>query len=532
MQIKRLHVDKHLCLKDFEIEFQTVNGGSSVILIGENGSGKSTMLKTILDIILSFDMLSLYSYAIANKIDYNYEINYEYAQKEIRIIKNGKQYIVDIDGDKFCDGSLSFVKLNLNVCKIRIFPERVIAFYSGNNNSFYENIKKQNTQYLKSCKKIYNSYIKSVDLGNSGNKEIIPKRNYVYCDESFVPIYLCSILAGNESFEKKKIMEGCNISRIEFIDVSMKIDNIDDFFDYRYVNNNERFKERLTLFIDYIDNRFVDLFKNGNWTFSEKKVFFTIQNIDRMYLDSISIFNFFEKLKIFCNAEILVYTESNGSIIKDTDLSEGQRQLIKVLGMLGVCKDEDCLVLMDEPDSYMNPRWKYEIKETIDNILSSSINTQAIISTHDPLVINGVSKEFIRIFERNNETGTTKAMQPESDNEGMGIDGLLQSEYYGLRTVLDTETKKKLDKKYDLMVKSKENNDNLKESEKLELEELTKNLEDMIFSRNIPTDIYYDEYVAAMHKIYREKTSNMLSKEEIDERNAKAEEILRGLLGE
>ena len=35
--------------------------------------------------------------------------------------------------------------------------------------------------------------------------------------------------------------------------------------------------------------------------------------------------------------------------------------------------------------------------------------------------------------------------------------------------------------------------------------ELTEILEDMTFSRNIPTDIYYDEYVAAMHKIYREK---------------------------
>ena len=114
----------------------------------------------------------------------------------------------------------------------------------------------------------------------------------------------------------------------------------------------------------------------------------------------------------------------------------------------------------------------------------------------------------------------------------MGIDGLLQSEYYGLPTVLDTETKKKLDKKYDLMVKSKESDDQLNDKEKQELEKLTEDLEDMTFSRNIPTDIYYDEYVAAMHKIYRDKTSGKLSKEEIEERNAKAEEILRGLLGE
>ena len=45
MQIKRLRIDKHLCLVDFDIRFATVSGGSSTILIGENGAGKSTMIE-------------------------------------------------------------------------------------------------------------------------------------------------------------------------------------------------------------------------------------------------------------------------------------------------------------------------------------------------------------------------------------------------------------------------------------------------------------------------------------------------------
>lgn len=89
--------------------------------------------------------------------------------------------------------------------------------------------------------------------------------------------------------------------------------------------------------------------------------------------------------------------------MKCKSMSEGQRQLIKILGMLGICKTEDCLVLMDEPDAYMNPRWKYDIKSTMDQSLKDAINAQAIIATHDPLVINGVPKEFIRIFTQNKE---------------------------------------------------------------------------------------------------------------------------------
>ena len=50
MQIKRLQIDDYLCLVDFDIVFDTVSGGSSTILIGENGAGKSTMIECILNI--------------------------------------------------------------------------------------------------------------------------------------------------------------------------------------------------------------------------------------------------------------------------------------------------------------------------------------------------------------------------------------------------------------------------------------------------------------------------------------------------
>lgn len=125
----------------------------------------------------------------------------------------------------------------------------------------------------------------------------------------------------------------------------------------------------------------------------------------------------------------------------------GQRQLIKILGMLGICKTEDCLVLMDEPDAYMNPRWKYDIKSTMDRSLKEAVNAQAIIATHDPLVINGVPKEFIRIFIQNKElessTGfLSQELSPCREYRGMGIDGLLQSEYYGLQTSYDQKSHK------------------------------------------------------------------------------------------
>ena len=285
---------------------------------------------------------------------------------------------------------------------------------------------------------------------------------------------------------------------------------------------------------DFIDHRFTDILREGFLFSSAGRSYFEIRNIDTLNVDAITILEFFEKLYSLFDARFEVTVTQGGSDVKCGEMSEGQRQLIKILGMLGVCKTEDCLVLMDEPDAYMNPRWKYAIKKTMDRSLREAINTQAIIATHDPLVINGVPKEFIRIFTPNpfliksNGYYFTKVIVPAESTKGLGIDGLLQSEYYGLTSVLDSDTKEKMDKKHDLLVKKKEGT--ITEEENKKLLELADALENMTFARNIPTDSYYDEYVAAMHKIYKERSEVTLTAEDIAERNAKAEEILRGLL--
>ena len=59
MQIQRLFINEKRCLVDFDIHFQTEDGASTTILIGENGTGKSTMMESILEILMSFDSPSI-----------------------------------------------------------------------------------------------------------------------------------------------------------------------------------------------------------------------------------------------------------------------------------------------------------------------------------------------------------------------------------------------------------------------------------------------------------------------------------------
>lgn len=497
MQITKLIIDNWLCLVGFEINFKTNKRGSSTILIGENGTGKSTMIDVILEILMSFD-----SPAIEKKIAYAYEIQYKYAQTSHTIKKEGHNYYIQVGAEKF-RGNYSAIKKKLS--DKRIFPERIITFYSGANNKIIDKIQHQNILYVSKCRDILKRYLNSmVDASIEGIYNF-PKRKYNYCDETLIPIYLASILAGNSSFEKKYLQKNCHISSLQIIIVSIDLTKIS-------LNQNLN-EDNFTIFqkiIGFIDDRFLDFFQVNTFDKNSKKSYFVIDKLETKGIDPISILEFFEKLYSLFDAEFQVYVSLRDCEVEVGNMSEGQRQIIKVLGMLGICKSEDCLVMMDEPDAHMNPTWKYEIKKTIDNCLREAINTQAIIATHDPLVINGVSKEFIRIFVLQNEiqegkiSKITKVIEPSEDTEGLGIDGLLQSEYYGLKTSYDKKTSNKFIKR--LKLYSKLINGEASDEEKEILRKLTIEIGALPVSYN-SIDFLYDDFVQVFKK------SNLFSKE-------------------
>lgn len=521
MQIKRLQIDDYLCLVDFDIVFDTVSGGSSTILIGENGAGKSTMIESVLNILMSFD-----SPTIEKQIDYDYSMEYEYAQKAIRIVKNEKNYRIEVDGE-FCEGSYrkvrSFTKTH------SVFPQRIIAFYSGANNKLLPQIKKMNARYTQRCRNTLESFLKVVSNESDQSLPSFPKRKYNYCDEEMTPIYLVAILCGQDSFEKDYLVNACRFNEIQCMNMVIDTDKVENIFGRGRFDGD--MPTGLYYLTDFIDHRFTDLLRRGLLYSAAGKSYFEIKGLEKLGLDSIAILEFFEKLYSLFDARFEVTVTQGNSIVKCKSMSEGQRQLIKILGMLGICKTEDCLVLMDEPDAYMNPRWKYDIKSTMDQSLKDAINAQAIIATHDPLVINGVPKEFIRIFTQNKElessTGffVTRVITPVEDTEGMGIDGLLQSEYYGLQTSYDQKSHKKFLRRQELYLKLI--GGSATDGEKAELREITRDLGLLPLSYN-SIDFLYDDFLTVYKKcdLYSQE---YLTYDQVLERREKIKEIIEAL---
>ena len=135
--------------------------------------------------------------------------------------------------------------------------------------------------------------------------------------------------------------------------------------------------------------------------------------------------------------------------ISFNQLSEGELQLLTVLGLMRITSQDHCLFLLDEPDTHLNPIWKLRYFDEIEKVIRRNEaqtiagNSQIIITTHDPMMIGSLRREQVRILRT--ENGKSAVEIPYQHPQGMGVTGLLRSEYFGLRATVDSESRRRLD---------------------------------------------------------------------------------------
>lgn len=182
------------------------------------------------------------------------------------------------------------------------------------------------------------------------------------------------------------------------------------------------------------------------------------------------------------------------------------------------------LFLMDEPDAFMNPIWKYEFNKTIASQINPMAEGETIIVTHDPLLINGVAKEQVSIFEKKDDV--ISITHPEKDTIGLGIDGILRSQYYGLDTTLDQQTTEKYYKRMELYSKAL-NNELTDEEDKEQLYELTKEMGTLPAFRKSIDNLYADFLREYRKSQFADEP--YLSKEQIEERRSFIKDTIESL---
>lgn len=222
--------------------------------------------------------------------------------------------------------------------------------------------------------------------------------------------------------------------------------------------------------------------------------------------------------------------DEHGGAVSFTQLSEGELQMLTVLGLMRITREDHCLFLLDEPDTHLNPIWKLRYFDDIEGVLGAEPGqvaqgeSQILITTHDPMMVGSLKREQVHILRRNG--ARTVVDVPDEHPQGMGVTGLLKSELFGLSSTLDIETERRLFRRNELFVKSPRTPE-----EQAELSRLSAELADLGFSTADFRDPDYALFVRKMaqHRRFRKP---VLTPEEQAEQDAIADSIIDEILRE
>ncbi|WP_285447213.1 AAA family ATPase [Xanthomonas sp. LMC-A-07] len=233
--------------------------------------------------------------------------------------------------------------------------------------------------------------------------------------------------------------------------------------------------------------------------------------------------------------------DEHGGAVSFTQLSEGELQMLTVLGLMRITREDHCLFLLDEPDTHLNPIWKLRYFDDIERVLNRNaggsllddirpnfpedqVQSQVLITTHDPMMVGSLKREQVHILRQQDQK--TLVEIPDEHPQGMGVTGLLKSELFGLTSTLDVETERRLFRRNELYVKQPRTVE-----EDAELTRLSTELADLGFSMSDFRDPDYALFVRKMaeHRKFRKPT---LSPEERAEQNRVAGEIIDEILRE
>ena len=81
-------------------------------------------------------------------------------------------------------------------------------------------------------------------------------------------------------------------------------------------------------------------------------------------------------------------------------LSDGEQSLLARMALLSLFRDDNLLILLDEPEVHFNDVWKREIINVLDKIMSG-YNSHTVIATHSSIALTDVPKDDIVVLRRN-----------------------------------------------------------------------------------------------------------------------------------
>ena len=592
MQLQRIHIPAFRNLRDLDIAFDShlspatgapADAQSKTIrshaLIGQNGTGKSNLIEALITIFRDIDL--------DREAAFDYTLEYSIRGHAVRIeadTAKQKRPFVWVDGDRV---SQEYLTKNDTPGKEprdprrgpRLLPTHIFAYYSGRNERieslFQEHQRRFNQRQEITTDEVLSQQLLENFTGSEADIRAVEEakrrresrlkqagddrlRRLFYCRGGHSQLVLLACLLSDDPVFQK-VLKNLHIESLESALFVLKephrlrekrrggkfdeqeLNEGDPRFWYARGNVVSEFLDKLWQVawapIEQEATKQIDFRGRSE---KQKQLYLFIPNQEKLkqlgelvggtdsffrYAEGAYIGDLIDEVRITVKKR-----DEHGGKVSFTHLSEGELQMLTVLGLMRITREDHCLFLLDEPDTHLNPIWKLRYFDDIEGVLTSDDaalaqgESQILITTHDPMMVGSLKREQVHILRR--DGARTLVDTPDEHPQGMGVTGLLKSELFGLSSTLDIETERRLFRRNELFVKSPRTPE-----EDAELSRLSAELADLGFSTADFRDPDYALFVRKMaqHRRFRKPT---LTPQEQAEQDAIADSIIDEILRE
>lgn len=539
MRVNKLWVDQFKNLQNFEIEFNDAH--LTTIVLGGNGTGKSNLLEALAIIFRDLDLQN-------RELLFEYYLVYECRGFSIEIDANPSQTRPIQERQLTLFEGLSARKrragyLNITIdgkdvsmkhffdYKSRYLPKHVFGYYSGPTNRLALHFDPHQKRFYDEQRKGEDTPLRPLFFALPVHSQFVLLAYFSFPDPqgiSFLKDYLGIVDLESVLFVVKDPKYGKVPKNDPFWGTTgVPRGFLQDLFEAALApiqivesiplhTGQSTDLEHLYLFIK--DKERLQEVAHKRET---NKEFF--KALDTLYIS-----------RLLSETRIRVKRVGIDGDLTFTELSEGEQQLLTVMGLLKFTRDSESLFLLDEPDTHLNPAWKWEYMNLIEPIVNpdgeEDTKCQILLASHDPIVIGSSVKEQVRVltFEDGDLSGKITWFQPSQDPRGMGVAALLTSDVFGLRSSLDWQTQQELDLKRKLAAKKE-----LTSEERQTLQELDRKLSRLGFNYEF-RDPLYSQFLEARAKETENDSGELyqkpiLTKEEQEKQAELAREIMAKL---
>jgi ABC-type cobalamin/Fe3+-siderophores transport system ATPase subunit len=490
MRIDRVYIDGFRNLKDVEADFD--EGCLTTVIIGQNGAGKSNLIEAIVEIFRHLDPPTSKH---GGKLRFTFEIDYIIKGRKVRASNRDGSTKVLVDGEPM-------PMTRFQDSKGDLFPDLVFGYYSGTGRRleklfddhqarYYNVINKdrpeaeydaaRTARRLFYCRPVHGVFALLCHFAKPSEKpdsaNVLSKQLGITGFHSALAHFKEPSWFNQSNWKKVRASASPGRGRRSYSDLG---EQAEDVWGARGpAGECARALKDMAFHPLSVTGKVVDDYRDKPKVEAQLACFLrdkaALQKFAARYETDQEMFAALEAADISdLFREMLVWVTRDGNDSGDvsfSDLSDGERQLLMVLGLIRVSRDREALFLLDEPDTHLNPAWQLTYLELIKewtDVAADKDRCQIVMTSHNPLTVASLEAREVRIMAVGENSVVTLA-EPMIDPRGLGFSGVL-TDIFGLPSTLDKPTQIKIDRRNTLAAQEELSPALAKEFEKINAE--------------------------------------------------------------